>query len=238
MAHGAPGSVRDDADLDDAKQQAVLQSIAEANERQEQEGAQLMEALLRSKADMPATGVPLSGDGVVILRLTRKSRSPEVLAVLSQSHLLSHCHARVADAGCSVTPDWANGAHSLVPLTREQLEETDFELNHHHVVALEVDIEHIRAALRTIDCKTRPKVSLDHKACETGGACKRARGDDGTPWVRGCDLPLGSWSACSDRVSQDVVDEDAPVDMVVLKEFAPRTDSSVGFPDNPYIAEV
>merc|ERR1712232_1299078 len=94
----SPRSHDDGEDIEREKQTAVLASIEVATA---QENSALSRALLESKRDMPEPGVPLSGDGVVILRLTRMARSPEVHAKLTESSALSHCHKRVTDAGCS-----------------------------------------------------------------------------------------------------------------------------------------
>ncbi len=53
----------------------------------------------------------------------------------------------VADAGCDVEPEWANGALLRVPMTEEHLQELGLELQHHHVVALTENLESIRAGL-------------------------------------------------------------------------------------------
>jgi len=122
----------------------------------------------------------------------------------------------------------------LVPFTQEQLDETDFELTHQHIVALESDIECIRSALQTIKYKVRPRVAIDHSVYDANGSRKRAKGEHGEPWVRS--EAAQPWQA--DRGGDETDEDDVPVDVEVQHEFAPRTDSSIGFPAYPYQADV
>jgi len=101
--------------LERANQQAESANIPEA--AKQDENSQLAGAILRSKSDVPPTGIPLSGDGVVIIRLTRRVGSPEVLKILTESTVLSTCHQRVTEAGCEFLPEWSSGATLLVPIT-------------------------------------------------------------------------------------------------------------------------
>jgi len=71
IASDSNGAVQGGSEKYEDEHHAVQASIVEAEER---ESAQLMDAVVHSKADIPPTGLPLSGDGVRILRLTRKSR--------------------------------------------------------------------------------------------------------------------------------------------------------------------
>ena len=64
----------------------------------------------------------------------------------------------VAEAGCEVTPSWADGAVLLMPLTQVQAEETQLDLRPHHIVALNGDKDRILAALQTLPCRSRPKI--------------------------------------------------------------------------------
>merc|ERR1740123_76035 len=215
---GDPMSEEGNEAIDAEKQEAFLQSIAAA---MEQESAEVVEAVLRSKSDLPPTGLPLSGDGVVVLRLTRMARSPEVSKVLIESPALVHCHRRVADAGCSVMPPWSP-CWLFVPLTQEQLQESSLELSRHHIVALDRDIGSIRSALREIRCKRRPGVSTDHGMGGTTGA--RAHGH--------CDADFDGdepFDALGSRgAPPDDGDEEGNVDVLVQYECAFRTDSSLG----------
>ena len=80
----------------------------------------LLTALRNSKSDNP----PLSGDGVVIFRLTRKAHAEEVNAVLfDATGPLSPLHRRVLEAGCEVAPEWSPIKALFVPLTQPQLQE-------------------------------------------------------------------------------------------------------------------
>mmetsp|Transcript_28386 Transcript_28386/g.50489 ORF Transcript_28386/g.50489 Transcript_28386/m.50489 type:complete len:632 (+) Transcript_28386:78-1973(+) len=211
--------------IDDEKQAVVLASIEDAAERG---NADLAQAIMLSKSEMPPSGIPLSRDGVVIMRLTRKARSREVIALLTESPLLSHCHQRVKDAGCSMSPTWANGAKLFVPLTEEQVQESGKQLTNHHIVALADDVESIKGALRHIKGKDRPKISFgEHKqanrAEESHAAASAHEGERED--ARG---------HANNENMVDSADEDDFIDVVVESEFAPPTDSSLGYPDNPY----
>jgi len=214
-------------------------AAVEKQEAVAQASSDLAKAIVLSKADMPLSGVPLSSDGVVILRLTRKARSPEVQEALTTSPILSECHQRVLEAGCDIMPDWAGGAKLLVPLTREQLEESGHELSDHHVVALTSDVEHIRAALYNIRFPDRPKITFDSRterhtrAAECTGA---GTGGDGP--TEEVSPERGASSGAQQEPPQPAEEDDDKeiVDVVVECPF-PRTDSSVGFPENPYLRE-
>ena len=80
----------------------------------------LLAALRNSKSDCP----PLSGDGVVIFRLTRKANAEEVNAILfDATGPLWPLHRRVLEAGCEVAPEWSPIKALFVPLTQPQLQE-------------------------------------------------------------------------------------------------------------------
>lgn len=190
-----------------------------SEEAHSQENDEVSRAILQSKADLASTGMPLSSDGVVILCLTRHARSPEVIAVLLESLQcgeLETCRVRVEQAGCEVMPEWADGATLLVPLTQEHMEDIDFALTHQHVVALPEDVPSVRAALRRVDFSKRPKLRSDHTAVE--GGARRAR------------EPQASSSPAAQPADGGDEDADDVVGVEVLYEFAPQTDSSVGFP--------
>jgi len=214
-------------------------AAVEKQEAVAQASSDLAKAILLSKADMPLSGVPLSSDGVVILRLTRKARSPEVQEALTTSPTLSKCHQRVLEAGCDIMPDWAGGAKLLVPLTTEQLEESGHELSDHHVVALTSDVEHIRAALYNIRFPDRPKITFDSRterhtpAAECTGA---GTGGDGPTEEVSPERGASSGARQEPPQLAEEDDDKEIVDVVVECPF-PRTDSSVGFPENPYLRE-
>jgi len=192
----------------------------------EQESEQLAQALLHSKADVPAW----SNDGVVILRLTRMARSPLVLGVLHKSPALSHCRQLVEDAGCSMEPPWAGGAKLLVPLTREQLQEASIELSDNHIVALATDVEVIKSALAAINFKKRPKLAVENGE----GLQKRARGSEMESSDRSAPWPNNGGGSSTDlgAVVEDPDDDfgaDGLVDAVIETEW-PDTDSNHGLP--------
>ena len=87
--------------LDEGKREAIQATLAEESERQHDE---LMQAISSSRCDIQNSGLPLSNDGVVALRLTRAARSPEIRQALSTSPDLSHCLEIMADAQLSKLP--------------------------------------------------------------------------------------------------------------------------------------
>jgi len=188
--------------------------------------------MVQSKADIPDTGVPLSNDGVIIIRLTSRSRTPAVRSALLQSEVLEQCRSRVAEAGFSLTPGWANGAVLLVPLTEEHLAELDVDVSHHHIIVLSEDVQAVRAALKAIPYKKRPKLSSTWH----GAGGKRSRTETepvSSPWAPGDnEAPTGYRDEGTD--SDDSVDY-GPVDVEIVHNFSQRTDSSVGLPQNPYM---
>jgi len=164
---------------------------------------ELMEAIQRSKADAPQV---LSSDNVVLLRLTRMARSPEVFSVLMESELLLHCRRRVLEAGCEISPSWASGAKLFVPYTESQLAELDqagIELRDHHILALRDDKEVISQALKSLPKKKRPGVSSELGAPGDGQKLEENMLSDG-------------------HQDDDLVE--------VVEEWALSTDSSLDFP--------
>jgi len=90
---------------------AAAAEAAEEVQKPATEEAEVLAAIQQSKA----AGRPLSGDGVVLLRLTRMARSPEVLEALMTSAALDSCRQRVTQAGCEIAPSGCGGAKFLVP---------------------------------------------------------------------------------------------------------------------------
>jgi len=122
----------------------------------EAENADIAQAIIESRCNAPPEGLPLSDDGVVVLRLKSKVRTQKVAQVLSGSPLLADCHARVAESGgCQWSPAWL-----FVPITQDQICEAGLELKDHHIVCLKEDIENIRAALKEIRCTDRPGLTV------------------------------------------------------------------------------
>jgi hypothetical protein len=183
-----------DASLDD-KARGVLEDLD--NVRQ-QETDQLLAALQLSKCSPP----PLNSDGVVLLRLTRMARSVDVVNLLVEAPTLAACRARVTDAGCDITPDWACGAKLFVPCTSEQVDELELqgiELSEHHILALLSDKETIEDALKALPHSRRPRLSEDHRANKQNG------------------------------LADEVVVADEREPLLIVEHFL-GTDSSVGFP--------
>ncbi|CAE7562285.1 unnamed protein product [Symbiodinium sp. CCMP2456] len=120
----------------------------------------LLTALRNSKSDNP----PLSGDGVVIFRLTRKAHAEEVNAVLfDATGPLWPLHRRVLEAGCEVAPEWSPIKALFVPLTQPQLQELTqgniYELGKVHLLALQSDAELLTEAFNgELQRSVRPKL--------------------------------------------------------------------------------
>merc|ERR1712110_1032011 len=120
----------------------------------DEEQADLQKALLLSKADSPA----LSGDDVVIFRLTRYSQDIQA-ALCTAAELIQ----RVNDAGCQVQPDFSEGIF-LVPITAQQYKELGLDLQKHHVLALRSDRDGIAEALRPVPKTKRPRLHYENLA--------------------------------------------------------------------------
>jgi len=120
----------------------------------QEEQADLQKALLLSKADSPA----LSGDDVVIFRLTRYSQDIEA-KLCSSTKIIQ----RVSDAGCQVRPCFSEGIF-LVPITLEQYKELCLDLQKHHVWALRSDRDDIAEALRPVPKTKRPRLHHENHA--------------------------------------------------------------------------
>ncbi|CAE7302140.1 unnamed protein product [Symbiodinium sp. CCMP2592] len=125
----------------------------------------LLVAIRNSKSENPHP--PLSGDGVVIFRITRKANAEEVDAILfDATGPLWSLHRRVLEAGCEVRPEWSPARALFVPLTQPQLQELEqaqegnlYEMGKLHLLAMESDGELIKDAFNhAIPRKVRPKL--------------------------------------------------------------------------------
>ena len=78
----------------------------------------LLTALRNSRDEM----MPLSPDGVICFKLTRKANAPHVNELLFDAEgPLADLHRRVLNAGCEVAPEWSPVKALFVPLTQAQL---------------------------------------------------------------------------------------------------------------------
>lgn len=127
----------------------------------QEESVYVVEVLMPSKAD------PISADEVHVLRFTRYCES--VKKAIMTSPALEECRNRVLVAGCEVAPDWAGGAHFLVPMTLQQFQETGFELKVHHLFIRFSDISNLKAALLSTTQLDRPKFRMDRRARNPDG---------------------------------------------------------------------
>lgn len=124
-----------------------------------EKSAQVANTLLRSKGSSSPGNIASGMDDIILLRLARKARSPEVAAQLLGSPFLANCRAHVIAAGCEVEPAWANGAKLLTPITHQQVLQAGLELEHYHIIACQCDVADINHALAVIPCRQRPKLA-------------------------------------------------------------------------------
>jgi hypothetical protein len=153
----------------------------------EQEEADLAAAIAQS--EICQTGGPLSQDGLVLLRVHARQASnwAELDRVLQECPLLARCHAKMADAECIVTPTWTP-AKLLAPVTEDILTEIPGfvgRLRQHHIIALSMDVELIRAAVGTIG--------------EQSGKSSRERYKT-TPRVVACTIEVEQYLTDSDKL--------------------------------------
>ena len=91
-------------------------------EREDAEHAKSTDDLLTAVRNSRDESVPLSSDGVICFRLTRKANAPHVNELLfDATGPLAELHRRVLDAGCEVVPEWSPVKALFVPLTQAQL---------------------------------------------------------------------------------------------------------------------
>ena len=83
--------------------------------------------------------------------VSRRAQSPEIINVLLRSPILAGLR------GHDVSPSWANGAKLFVPLTEQQVRDIGVELHDWHVIAYRSDVNLLKAALKDIPCRQRPK---------------------------------------------------------------------------------
>lgn len=132
----------EDAELEHALEQSNEDAVT-------QECAHIAEALLCSRQDTPA-------DDAVVLRLS--TRTAEIITALLESPALEPALQRVQQAGCEVSPPWANGALLLMPLTFEMVTEVGLQLRAHHIISLRCDVGLIKNALAIIPRRRRAKL--------------------------------------------------------------------------------
>ena len=131
----------------------IRRSIEDA-QRQEQE--HLTDAILRSNLKDPE-------QEVVVSRLTTCSQTVKSV-LLTSAHLLD-CINNVLKEGCETSPEGANGALLLVPLTSDMLQRTCHALQDFHVVHYRKDLSLIKQALSSIPKRQdRPKIKGERHA--------------------------------------------------------------------------
>jgi hypothetical protein len=217
------------ADGDGARELEVTIQNNKAAALQNDAG-ELMRGVLESKLEIQKKGLPLSVDGVVVLRITSRARSPEVREAILKCPSVAPVLDHIREAGCSPQPAWSGGHDGpmfLVPLTQEQVDEANVELTYHHLVTPMSLCDSIRCALKSIAWKKRPQLC----APEVHSLCKQFHGNP----------PEGATASSSSGVlfpregsfgeDDDEIEE---VDAVPEFEFGLRTNSSIGLPENPY----
>ncbi|CAE7315220.1 ODA11 [Symbiodinium natans] len=119
-------------------------------------GAHVADKLLRSKnVTGPQSGTTSSSEEVVVLRLTRMARSPQVIELLLHSPALQACRRRVLNAGYDIEPAWANGAKIFVPgILPHELQQANLTLRDCHVIVYRCDED-------SMPCRDRPKLSYE-----------------------------------------------------------------------------
>lgn len=123
--------------------------------------AEVADALLRGNVGTSAVlddGAMVSLDDVLVLRLTRMARSPEVTSFLLSSPLLEDRRLQMAAAGYDIKPAWACGAKLFVPIDEAVMLEAGVKLEHFHIIAYSCDVELLQQALATMPCRQRPKL--------------------------------------------------------------------------------
>ncbi|CAE7395816.1 unnamed protein product [Symbiodinium sp. CCMP2456] len=126
-----------------------------------------MTAVRDSRAQ--AQEVPLSSDGVMVFRLTRKANAPHVNELLfDPDGPLAELHRRVLEAGCEVAPNWSPVKALFVPCTDTQMQELMApaeeggahppELGKEHILALRSDFPALDRAIRGLSKKHRPRL--------------------------------------------------------------------------------
>jgi hypothetical protein len=193
---------------------------------------ELMRGVLESKIEIQKTGLPLSFDGVVVLRLTSRARSQEVRGAILNCPSVAPALDHIREAGCSPQPDWSGGHDGpvlLVPLTKEQVDEANVELTYHHIVTPMSLSNSIRHALKSIAKDKRGKRPQLY-APEVNSLCKQFH--ESSPEAATASSSSGVFFPRA-RASEEH-DEIEDVDAIPEFEFGLRTNSSVGFPENPY----
>eukprot|EP00413_Alexandrium_margalefii_P028772 CAMPEP_0204571766 /NCGR_PEP_ID=MMETSP0661-20131031/39073_1 /ASSEMBLY_ACC=CAM_ASM_000606 /TAXON_ID=109239 /ORGANISM="Alexandrium margalefi, Strain AMGDE01CS-322" /LENGTH=894 /DNA_ID=CAMNT_0051580053 /DNA_START=33 /DNA_END=2717 /DNA_ORIENTATION=- len=173
----------------------------------------LLKAIQMSKSEV----MPLSADGAVLLKLTRRARTPEVIHLLLTSPALEECRNRVTAAGCLLTPFGDSGAKCFVPCTNQQftdLAQAGIELMDYHILALKSDMVLIERALQSLPRSRRPRLSTAERGADRAGGNHH----DST------EQHEEAQGAAADS------EDDGASSMIVL-EHTFATDSSLGFQD-------
>ena len=108
----------------EATEAPEAQEAPDAEMKDEDAVATETDDLLRAVRNSRVERGPLSSDGVICFRLTRKANAPHVNELLfDATGPLAELHQRVLDAGCEVAPEWSPVKALFVPLTKNQLDE-------------------------------------------------------------------------------------------------------------------
>ena len=127
------------------------------------DGTDFAHSLLRDKGNVGQQSEVVSGsEEVVVLRLTRMARTPQVAELFLHSPVLERCRRRVKNMGCDVSPSWADGAKILVPgIQQEDLQEHGVNLCDYHVIVYKSEVQLVREAFASMACRSRPRLAQE-----------------------------------------------------------------------------
>jgi hypothetical protein len=154
----------------------MLATTRDEQELLEREAAELAQALQLSKAELPK-------EELVLLRLVKRARSPQVVEALRGAPELEPCRRRMAEAGCELRPEWAGGAWLLVPLREPELfalleDSLDLSLQDWHVLLRQSDVQLLRRALRGITNATAADGFRETRSAQAWADLDSAAPDD------------------------------------------------------------
>eukprot|EP00930_Biecheleria_cincta_P087231 TRINITY_DN76485_c0_g1_i1.p1 TRINITY_DN76485_c0_g1~~TRINITY_DN76485_c0_g1_i1.p1 ORF type:complete len:433 (-),score=66.99 TRINITY_DN76485_c0_g1_i1:414-1712(-) len=158
--------------------------------------ADFAQGMLRNETlGVAQSGTSSSGEEVVVIRLTRMARSPQVTNLLLQSPALESCRRRVRDAGCDLMPEWAAGAKVFVPsIQSQEVVEAGVTLQDHHLIVYQSDVHLIQQVIAEMPRRQRPKVS--HQ--QAMGRRRRPQTENEEPaFIVVCTFRTNSSIACS-----------------------------------------
>lgn len=197
---------------DEVSDQHQQDHADEASDPDQIFSADTVQAIQNSRLEVPAP--PLSGEGTVLLRLTRMGSSARLQEVLETSEHLEGVRSRLRDANCEMRPPFTL-ARTFIPLTEAMLTEANLDLDHNHIVALPEHKPLLEAALRELNCKggKRPRVAPDTRNLERATSSTEERAP-----------------AAAEEVIDAEFEESEEVMVEMVGALSIRTDSDFGMP--------